>query len=57
MSQVVYWTGDLVTSRLKDLELDQVATVYFQDYLAGKCTLTQRKLSPSQYQYIASYKN
>lgn len=50
---IVYHTGFLLNDRQKGSQLEATADAAWAEHLAGRCTLVQRRLGPSSYEYIA----
>lgn len=53
---ITYFIGDLRFERFtrgKDSQIEALAQSAWEAHLAGKCTLAQRRLGPSKYEYIA----
>ena len=52
--KVIYHTGDLAMDRLGDPVLDGIAVAAMRLSDAGRVALTQRRVSPGVYEYVAT---
>lgn len=54
-SRILYHTGDLASQRVLDEELDMIAEMLYRAAtIYGSVDLTQKKVSPGIYRYIAT---